>query len=450
MSARPDTPKARLLLVDDDRDLLRLLSIRLTAAGYGVTAVESGEQALASIAAERPQLVLSDMRMAGMDGVALFDAIHRAHPTLPVIILTAHGTIPDAVAAMRRGIFGYLTKPYEAKELLDQIERALALSGAPASDAVNEEWRSGLITRNPAMEDLLAQAKMVAAGDASVLISGESGSGKEMLALAIHRASPRRERPFLAVNCGAIPEALLESELFGHVKGAFTGAIRDHRGLFQEAEGGTLLLDEIGDMPLVLQVKLLRVLEERQVRPVGSARSLPVDVRIISATHRLLADEMAAGRFREDLYYRLKVVALSIPALGERRDDIPLLATEFLLSLAKRYGKNLKGFAPEAMEALVGAAWPGNVRQLYNVVEQAVALSTSPIVPLGLVHKAISAVDETVSFEEARRRFEREYLSSILRLTAGNVSQAARLAKRNRTEFYRLLERHQIDPALFK
>ena len=450
MSTPPDTPKARLLLVDDDHDLLRLLSIRLTAAGYGVTAVESGEQALAAIAAERPQLVLSDMRMAGMDGVALFDAIHRAHPTLPVIILTAHGTIPDAVAAMRRGIFGYLTKPYEARDLLAQIERGLALSGASAAGGADDEWRAGLITRNPAMEDLLAQARLVAAGDASVLIRGESGSGKELLSLAIHRASPRREGPFLAVNCGAIPEALLESELFGHVKGAFTGAVRDHRGLFQEAEGGTLLLDEIGDMPTVLQVKLLRVLEERQVRPVGSARSLPVDVRIISATHRRLEDEMAAGRFREDLFYRLNVVALALPALGERRDDIPLLAGEFLRRLAERYGKKLTGFAPEAMEALVSAAWPGNVRQLYNVVEQAVALATAPIVPLGLITTAISAVDETVSFEEARRRFEHDYLSRILRLAGGNVSQAARLAKRNRTEFYRLLERHQIDPALFK
>jgi two-component system response regulator GlrR len=450
MSAPAAPTKARLLLVDDDHDLLRLLSIRLTAAGYGVTAVESGEQALAAIAAERPQLVLSDMRMAGMDGVALFDAIHRAHPTLPVIILTAHGTIPDAVAAMRRGIFGYLTKPYEAKDLLAQIERGLALSGASAAGSADDAWRAGLITRNPAMEDLLAQARLVAAGDASVLIRGESGSGKELLSMAIHRASPRREGPFLAVNCGAIPEALLESELFGHVKGAFTGAVRDHRGLFQEAEGGTLLLDEIGDMPTVLQVKLLRVLEERQVRPVGSARSLPVDVRIISATHRRLEDEMAAGRFREDLFYRLNVVALALPALGERRDDIPLLAGEFLRRLAERYGKKLTGFAPEAMEALVGAAWPGNVRQLYNVVEQAVALATAPIVPLGLITTAISAVDETVSFEEARRRFEHDYLSRILRLAGGNVSQAARLAKRNRTEFYRLLERHQIDPALFK
>ena len=450
MSAPPVTPKARLLLVDDDHDLLRLLSIRLTAAGYGVTAVESGEQALAAIAAERPQLVLSDMRMAGMDGVALFDAIHRAHPTLPVIILTAHGTIPDAVAAMRRGIFGYLTKPYEARDLLAQIERGLALSGASAAGSADDEWRAGLITRNPAMEDLLAQARLVAAGDASVLIRGESGSGKELLSMAIHRASRRREGPFLAVNCGAIPESLLESELFGHVKGAFTGAVRDHRGLFQEATGGTLLLDEIGDMPTVLQVKLLRVLEERQVRPVGSARSLPVDVRIISATHRRLEDEMAAGRFREDLFYRLNVVALALPALGARRDDIPLLAGAFLRRLAERYGKKLTGFAPEAMEALVGAAWPGNVRQLYNVVEQAVALATAPIVPLGLITTAISAVDTTVSFEEARRRFEHDYLSRILRLAAGNVSQAARLAKRNRTEFYRLLERHQIDPALFK
>ncbi len=441
--------KARLLLVDDDKDLLRLLSIRLTTAGYKVTAVESGEQALTSIAVERPQLVLSDMRMAGMDGVALFDIIHRAYPTLPMIILTAHGTIPDAVDAMQRGIFGYLTKPYEPKELLAQIERGLALSGVSVGPA-DADWRAGLITRNPAMEDLLAQAKMVAAGDASVLICGESGSGKELLANAIHRASPRRQRLFMAVNCGAIPEPLLESELFGHVKGAFTGAVRDHQGLFQEAEGGTLFLDEIGDMPTALQVKLLRVLEERQLRPVGSARNVSVDVRIISATHRRLEDEMAAGRFREDLFYRLNVVSLAIPALSERRDDIPLLACDFLRRLAERYGKTLTGFAPDAMEALVTATWPGNVRQLYNVVEQAVARSAAPIVPLGLVQKAISAVDETVSFEEARRRFECDYLCQILRVAGGNVSQAAKLAKRNRTEFYRLLERHQIDQSSFK
>jgi len=445
-----NTEKASLLLVDDDRDLLRLLSIRLAAAGYRITTAESGEQALACIAAERPQLVLSDMRMGGMDGVVLFDAIHRAYPTLPLIILTAHGTIPKAVAAVRRSISGYLTKPYEPKELLAQIERCLALSGAPAAGLADEAWRADILTRNPAMADLLAQAKLVAAGNASVLIRGESGSGKELLAMAIHRASLRREKPFLAVNCGAIPEALLESELFGHVKGAFTGAIRDHRGLFQEAEGGTLLLDEIGDMPTVLQVKLLRVLEERQVRPVGAARTEPMNVRIISATHRRLEDEMAAGRFREDLFYRLNVVSLAIPSLSARRDDIPLLVQAFLRRLAERYDKALTGVAPEAMEALTMASWPGNVRQLYNVMEQAVALSTAPIIPLGLVQKAISAVEETVSLEEARRRFEHEYLCQILRLASGNVSQAAKLAKRNRTEFYRLLERHQIDPARFK
>ena len=442
--------KANLLLVDDDRDLLRLLSIRLTAAGYRVTVADSGERALACFAAERPQLVISDLRMGGMDGVALFDTIHRAHPSLPVILLTAHGTIPEAVEAMRRGIFGYMTKPYAAQELLAQIERALALSGTPPAGQTDEAWRAEILSRNPAMADLLAQAKLVAAGDASVFIRGKSGSGKELLAMAIHRASPRRERPFLAVNCGAIPEALLESQLFGHVKGAFTGAIRDHRGLFQEAEGGTLLLDEIGDMPLLLQVKLLRVLEERALRPVGGDRVVPVDVRIITATHRRLEDEIAAGRFREDLFYRINVVSLALPDLSERRDDIPLLACDFLRRLAERYGKTLSGFSPEAMEALAQASWPGNVRQLYNVVEQAVALATAPIVPLGLVHKAISEVDQTVSFEEARRRFECDYLCQMLRLAGGNVSHAAKLAKRNRTEFYRLLDRHQIDPASFK
>ncbi|MCK9283694.1 MAG: sigma 54-interacting transcriptional regulator [Rhodocyclaceae bacterium] len=438
-----------ILLVDDDADLLRLLTIRLEAAGHSVLPVSSAEQALARLAVERPQLVITDMRMPGMDGAALFDAIHRQYPTLPVIVLTAHGTIPEAVEATQRGVFGYLTKPYEAPALLAEVARALALGGS-AGEGGGEAWRAPIITRNPSMEALLAQAKMLAAGDASVLIRGESGSGKELLARAIHLASPRRQRAFLAVNCGAIPEQLLESELFGHVKGSFTGASRDHRGLFQEAEGGTLLLDEIGDMPLPLQVKLLRVLEERQVRPVGSARSVAVDVRIVSATHRPLEEEIAAGRFRGDLFYRLNVVALHLPSLAQRRDDIPLLASHFLQTLSNKYGKKFGGFAPEAMQLLVAAAWPGNVRQLYNVVEQSVALSTAPLITANLVQSALREVAEMLSLEDARARFERDYLTQILHITGGNVSQAARLAKRNRTEFYKLLQRHQLDPALFK
>jgi two-component system response regulator GlrR len=301
------------------------------------------------------------------------------------------------------------------------------------------------------MEDVLAQAKLVAASDASVFLSGESGAGKELLARAIHRASRRREAPFVGVNCAAIPEQLLESELFGHVKGAFTGATRDYKGLFQAAEGGTLLLDEIGDMPLPLQVKLLRVLEERRVRPVGSSQSVPVDVRIISATHRDLNAARLEGQFRSDLFYRLNVVSLALPSLAERREDIPLLAAHFLKRVAGKYGKEVNAFAPDATEALVAAPWPGNIRQLLNVVEQTVALATTPVIPLALVQNAIQ--DETRSFdsfEDARKRFEREYLTQLLKITSGNVTHAARLAKRNRTEFYKLLQRHELEPQTFK
>ena len=295
--------KASLLLVDDDPDLLRLLAIRLKANGYAVNAVESAQKALAAIAYERPDLVLTDLRMEHMDGMALFQEVQASYPGLPVIILTAHGTIPEAVTAVKRGVFGYLTKPYDAEELLGQIERALTLHGGSAAmqAGVGQVWREDIVTRSTLMEDVLAKAQRVAAGDASVLIQGESGSGKELLARAIHRASPRANEPFIAINCGAIPETLLESELFGHTKGSFTGAISDQRGLFVAADKGTLFLDEIGDMPLALQVKLLRVIETREVRPIGATRSVPIDVRIISATHRDLAKEKELGTFREDL-----------------------------------------------------------------------------------------------------------------------------------------------------
>ncbi len=446
-------PRTSILVVDDDPDLLRLMQIRLTAAGYAVTTADSAERALAQASVTRPRLLVTDLRMGGMDGMALFEAIRAENPTLPVIILTAHGTIPDAVAAVNRGVFGYLTKPFDAKALLTEVERALALSGgvATAADGEDHGWRAEIITRNPAMEDVLARARLVAESDASVFIFGESGTGKELLARAIHKSSPRRAHAFVGINCSAIPEQLLESELFGHVRGSFTGATRDHKGLFLTAHRGTLLLDEIGDMPLSLQVKLLRVLQEKQVRPVGSTETHAVDVRVISATHRNLEAEMAAGNFREDLYYRLNVVALTLPPLGERREDIPLLASHFLTQLSAKYRRVVNGFAPEAMELMIAASWPGNVRQLYNVIEQSVALATTPIIPVSLAQQAIQHQQaEFASFEDARRRFEREYLTQILKITEGNVTQAARLAKRNRTEFYKLLGRHQLDPKLFK
>ncbi|MFZ3223630.1 MAG: sigma 54-interacting transcriptional regulator [Rugosibacter sp.] len=445
------TATTRILLVDDDDDLLRLLAIRLEGAGYGVLTTNKAEQALAMISRERPHLVITDLRMPGMDGAALFEAIRAMHSSLPVIILTAHGTIPDAVAATNRGVFGYLTKPYDAQELLTQVEQALRLSViGDSSKRHSASWRARIVTQSPLMESLLAQAQLVAASDASVMLYGESGTGKELLAQAIHQASARAKKPFVAVNCGAIPENLLESELFGYVRGAFTGANKDYIGLVREADGGTLFLDEIGDMPLPLQVKLLRMLEQREVRPLGEAKLHPVNIRVISATHRNLDVEMAEGRFRSDLFYRLKVVALSIPALSERRDDIPLLARHFLHVLADRYQKEVNGFSPEAMDLLIRARWSGNVRQLLNVVEQAVALSTGPIVPLMLIQNAIQTLEDIVPFDEARRRFEAEYLTRLLKMTGGNVASAASLAQRNRTDFYKLLQRHSLEPALFK
>lgn len=445
--------KNRILLVDDDRDLLRLLSLRLTGRGYETVAVESGEEALAQVELARPQAVITDLRMEGMDGMVLADCIHRKNPALPVIILTAHGSIPDAVHATKNGVFAFLTKPFSSQELLAQLEKALRVS-YPHHDPKKEpteSWREGIITRSPLMEDLLSQAQLVAESDASICLRGGSGTGKELLAKAIHKASPRGERPFIAVNCAAIPELLLESELFGHAKGAFTGAIRDYPGLFQTAHGGTLFLDEIGDMPLALQVKLLRALQEQQVRPLGSTSTVMVDVRIISATHKDLDAEVREGSFREDLYYRLNVVMLEIPPLAERREDILPLANHFLSAIGNGSKKNVRGFSAEAIELLVSAPWPGNVRQLHNVVEQTVALSTTPIISAKLVKKALrQQPGHFPSFAEARRRFEQEYLAGLLKITNGNVTQAARLAQRNRTDFYKLLQRHNLDPSAFK
>ena len=444
---------AHILVIDDDLDLLRLLSMRLHAWGYRVSTATSAEQGLARIAVEPPQLVLSDIRLPGKDGLALFEEIHSTRPTLPVILLTAHGTIPDAVQAMSRGVFGYLTKPFDSKVLLGKIEQALQLSplGSGHDEGDGEAWREGIIFRSSRMAELLDEARVVAASEASVLIRGESGTGKEVLARAIHRASPRAKAPFVAINCGAIPEQLLESELFGHVRGAFTGAATAHVGLFQTADGGTLFLDEIGDMPLALQVKLLRVLQDRAVRPVGATRAEPVDVRVLSATHRDLEAAMAEGLFREDLYYRLDVVTLALPPLDQRREDIPLLASYFVQQLVKKYHKEIAGIAPEGIQALASAAWPGNVRQLFNVVEQSCALATTPLISLTLIQRALRVPTmEALSYADAKLRFERNYLVQLLKLTDGSVADAARIADRNRTEFYRLLQKHELTPEMFR
>ncbi|CAI2511284.1 MULTISPECIES: two-component system response regulator GlrR [Serratia] len=438
---------ANLLLVDDDPSLLKLLGMRLTSEGFHVTTAESGQEALRLLGREKIDLVISDLRMDEMDGMALFAEIQKHQPGMPVIILTAHGSIPDAVAATQQGVFSFLTKPVDRDALYKAIDEALSQS-LPAGD---DSWREDIVTRSPIMLRLLEQAKMVAQSDVSVLINGHSGTGKEVLAQAIHGASPRGKKAFIAINCGALPEQLLESELFGHAKGAFTGAVSSREGLFQAAAGGTLFLDEIGDMPLSLQVKLLRVLQERKVRPLGSNRDLDIDVRIISATHRDLQKAMAKNEFREDLYYRLNVVNLKIPALNERAEDIPLLANHLLRESAKRHKPFVRSFSSDAMKRLMTASWPGNVRQLVNVIEQCVALTSAPVISEALVEQALEGENTALpTFVEARNQFELHYLRKLLQITKGNVTQAARMAGRNRTEFYKLLSRHELDANDFK
>ncbi len=438
---------ARLLLVDDDPGLLKLLGMRLTSQGYRVTTAESGQEGLKLLARERPDLVISDLRMDEMDGMQLFAEIQKAQPGLPVIILTAHGSIPDAVAATRQGVFSFLTKPVDRDALYRAIDEALSQTVSTGDNL----WRENIVTRSPAMLRLLEQARMVAQSDVSVLINGQSGTGKEVLARAIHQASSRAGKAFIAINCGALPEQLLESELFGHARGAFTGAVSSREGLFQAAEGGTLFLDEIGDMPVPLQVKLLRVLQERKVRPLGSNRDVDIDVRILSATHRDLPKAMQRGEFREDLYYRLNVVSLKIPALHERAEDIPLLANHLLRQAAERHKPFVRSFSTDAMKCLMAASWPGNVRQLVNVIEQCVALSPAPVISEALIQQALEGENTVLpTFVEARSQFELNYLRKLLQIAKGNVTHAARMAGRNRTEFYKLLARHELDASDFK
>ena len=389
---------------------------------------------------QRLQMLITDLRMPEMDGYELLQTVQQKRPGLPVVMITAHGDIPDAVRATQAGAIDFLTKPLGG-ELLSCVQRHLspALKGTDA-----RKWAANIVSHSPKMEGILQDAHRVSKLDSAVLITGPSGSGKELLARAIRDASPRRTSPFVAINCAAVPAELLESELFGHRRGAFTGATHDHLGLFRSAEGGTVFLDEIGDMPEQLQAKLLRVLQEREVRPVGELRAVPVNVRVISATHRNLAQCVSEGRFREDLYYRLNVVDLALPSLAERCEDIPLLVAHHLAELARK-GAPRRVLSPEAMELLLKSPWPGNVRQLFNVIEQTVALSPARVINASLVRKALGDTESTMdSLDEARDAFVQEYLRRVLKLAEGNVSRAARLAGRNRTDFYKLLRRHGI------
>ena len=436
-----------VLLVDDDDSLLRLMTIRLRGEGYAVQSAESGKEALRLLNTQNVDVVLSDLRMPGLDGLSLFEEIMAIGKDIPVILMTAHGTIQDAVEATQRGVFGFLTKPIDHDELRTLLKKAVSQT----QTLQKGEWCAQIITRSLQMEQLLDQAYRVAQRDVSVLISGASGTGKELLANAIHKASKRAQKPFVAINCGALPENLLESELFGHAKGSFTGAVNEHQGLFKEADGGTLFLDEIGDMPISLQVKLLRALQEQMIRPVGSSKQIPINVRVISATHRNLSTEMEEGNFREDLYYRLNVVNINLPSLRERSEDIPLLARYLLKKSAEKHDVKVSRFSDDAMQLLTTCLWPGNVRQLVNVVEQCVALTQTPVIASHLVEQALSASEQKwPTLTEARDAFEQQYLLKLLKMTDGNVTRAAELAGRNRTDMHKLMKKHGLHSADFK
>ncbi len=442
-----NTTQFHILAVDDDPDHLALTRRWLEKAGYRVSAVSNGDAALTSLELNRPDLVLTDLVMDGMDGLKLLSRIHRHDPVLPVAILSGQAQVPDAIEAAQLGVSGFLTKPIDAATLTEAVADMVRQAGE-REPVAQTDFDAGIIYRGPAMSALLERARLVARHDSSVLLSGPTGSGKEVIAHAIHQASPRKQGPFVSLNCSALPEQLLESELFGHEKGAFTGALQRHEGLFRSANQGTLFLDEVGDMPLLLQAKLLRVLQDLQVRPLGSTQSFPVNVRIISATNKDLETLVESGEFREDLYYRLNVVPLDLPSLDQRREDIPLLLNHFL---GKMDPQQPKRFSPDALNYLRSIAWPGNVRQLRNLVEHCHVLSGGDIIPLDLARSALRNKAAVIPpLDQARGEFERRYLVSVLRACGGKVSEAARMAGRNRTEFYKLLKRHQLEAADFR
>lgn len=439
-----------ILLVDDDPGLLQLLEIRLESFGYATLCAASGDEALRLLEKNTVQALVSDLRMRPMDGLELFEKVRERWPSIPVIMITAHGTIREAVDATVKGVFSFLTKPVDPGELQSVLKRAIALQAGGENRDPADEGR--LVTRCARMFELLEQARLYAESNANILITGESGTGKELLAEFVHAHSSRTEAPFVAINCSAIPNELLESELFGHAKGAFTGASRDRQGLFVSADHGTVLLDEIGDMPLLLQAKLLRVLQEGKIRPLGAHELIDIDIRVISSTHVDLERAIGEGRFREDLYYRLNVVSLHIPPLRERPEDIAILAQHFLREMAQRRSKQEKVLSPQALELLLCYGWPGNIRQLQNVMERLFALSRGPVIPEALVQQALplDTAPRIRSFSDARREFERQYLAQLLAVTKGNMTQAAELADRNRSDLHKLVKRHAINPNEFR
>jgi two-component system response regulator GlrR len=451
-------PAGKLLIVDDDRNLLELIRMRLESSGFDVVTALREDDARAAAAGEVFDLAIVDLQLAEQDGISLMEDLRRTSPDLPVIILTAHGSIESAVEAMRRGAATYLTKPFDARELVLQIgrvleQRRLASEVTRLRGLLAERYGfENIVARSEAMTRVLDVVSRAALTDSTVYIHGESGTGKELVARALHLAGGRKEQPFVAVNCAALPETLLESELFGHERGAFTGAVRSSRGLFARAHGGTIFLDEIGDMPPGVQAKFLRVLQERQVTPLGGDRPIAVDVRVIVATNKDLDKQVARGLFRDDLFYRIHVIPILLPPLRERKEDIPLLAGHFLKKYAGQMGKDVKGLKPKAMQKLMLHDWPGNVRELENTIEYAVAMTLDDVIgdESVLPSRADGSGNTVRPLKEAKDAFEKDYLVNILRVTRGNVTSAAELSGKYRSDFYDLLKKHGLSPGEFK
>ena len=449
--------REKILVVDDDPNILEVIRARLEAEDYSVATALTAEEALAKAKEESFNLVITDLKLTSSDGLELMETLLILYPDLPVIILTAYGTIEGAVTATKKGAYSYLTKPFDPKELLLEVKNALekqrlTFQLKTLKTLIEEKYGfANIIGRSEKMVQVFEQINQIARTDFTVRIYGESGTGKELVAKAIHCHSLRQNAPFIAVSCASLPETLLESELFGHEKGAYTDARQSRRGLFALADKGTIFLDEICETPPSVQVKLLRVLQEQEFKPVGSERTQKVDVRVIAATNKDLKKEVEEGRFREDLFYRIQVIPLDLPPLRERKEDIPLLAEHFLKMYSKKLGKKIAAITPEALQKMMLYDWPGNVRELENKIEYAAAMtSRSRIAPEEILLSGITQNPELKTFDEAKEEFEKEYLRKLLGTTKGNFQKAAKMAKRQRSHLYYLLKKYRLKPSDFR
>ena len=447
----------KILVVDDDDNFLKLIRMRLELSGYEVATASNEDEAMAKTREETLDLAIVDLRLVHRDGIALMEEIHSINPYMPIIILTAHGSIESAVEAMKKGAYNFLNKPFDPEELLLQIEKAMEnqrlVSEVKRLEGLLKEKYDfkNVVARSEKMRRVLDLISRIAGTDSTIYISGESGTGKELIAKVIHLASERKDNPFVALNCAAIPETLLESELFGHEKGSFTDAKRSHKGMFAQAHTGTIFLDEIGDMSLSIQAKLLRVLQERQVYPVGSEKPVDVDVRVIAATNKDLEAMVKDGSFREDLFYRIHVIPVELPPLRERKEDVPLLAEHFLKEISQRMKKDIKGISAMAIQKLMLYDWPGNVRELENTIEHAVAITRDDVIGEEIILPAKDLPAESLKpYKKAVEDFKRGYIVRLLEFTKGNVSKAAELAEKYRADFHILVKKHNLNPEDFK